>query len=522
MLSQGLTPRPLLGRLLYDRKSPSYRKERDRRGYPAVRFPFLREYFWVQFREKCFVQALDYVGDFVFFDHERQVDFRGALGDHANLFVGELAENQGCNSGRVAQILADQADDGFAALVFYVGQFGEVGGQGRDCLIGVDRERNADFGGRDYVDGNFMAIESLEDRAQKSMGQKHAGSGHVDDGDAFLGGDGFEDVLALRGAGSDARAFAGGVARVQHVDGNIFLDGGQHRRGVQDFRAEVGEFGGLVEADDFNPARLGTDSGIGGEDAVDVGPDLDAVGAQASADDRGGKIRTASSDGCRDAGAIGSDEAAHHRHLACLQQRLNFFLQAGIRFLELRDCLHVVAVGDQNFAGVDVGSVQSSRGERGRDDFAGKHFAEGGDVVGGAGSDFADGGNAAQQFVERFEVRAQFGMEFREECGAQQFAGGVVVTFLERAAEFEGGLALAGAGGLRHGQQGVGDLSHGADHDDGFLPAWLASHHASAVAGEAPKRPPLDWHVLVSYLPTFLFLVLLMTSFTSFRSEEHT
>src|ERR1035438_71658 len=482
MLSQGLTPRPLLGRLLYDRKSPSYRKERDRRGYPAVRFPFLREYFWVQFREKCFVQALDYVGDFVFFDHERQVDFRGALGDHANLFVGELAENQGCNSGRVAaaqmcdvsdvvffgherqvdfrgalgdhanlfvgelaenqgcnsgrvaQILADQADDGFAALVFYVGQFGEVGGQGRDCLIGVDRERNADFGGRDYVDGNFMAIESLEDRAQKSMGQKHAGSGHVDDGDAFLGGDGFEDVLALRGAGSDARAFAGGVARVQHVDGNIFLDGGQHRRGVQDFRAEVGEFGGLVEADDFNPARLGTDSGIGGEDAVDVGPDLDAVGAQASADDRGGKIRTASSDGCRDAGAIGSDEAAHHRHLACLQQRLNFFLQAGIRFLELRDCLHVVAVGDQNFAGVDVGSVQSSRGERGRDDFAGKHFAEGGDVVGGAGSDFADGGNAAQQFVERFEVRAQFGMEFREECGAQQFAGGVVVTFLERAA----------------------------------------------------------------------------------------
>src|ERR1019366_169851 len=207
MLSQGLTPRPLLGRLLYDRKSPSYRKERDRRGYPAVRFPFLREYFWVQFREKCFVQALDYVGDFVFFDHERQVDFRGALGDHANLFVGELAENQGCNSGRVAQILADQADDGL------------------------------------------------------------------------------EDVLALRGAGSDARAFAGGVARVQHVDGNIFLDGGQHRRGVQDLRAEVGEFGGLVEADDFNPARLGTDSGIGGEDAVDVGPDLDAVGTQASADD---------------------------------------------------------------------------------------------------------------------------------------------------------------------------------------------------------------------------------------------
>jgi SHS family lactate transporter-like MFS transporter len=46
-------------------------------------------------------------------------------------------------------------------------------------------------------------------------------------------------------------------------------------------------------------------------------------------------------------------------------------------------------------------------------------------------------------------------------------------------------------------------------------PAWLASHRAG-VAGEAPKRPPLEWRVLISYLPTFFFLVLLMTAFTSF------
>ena len=47
-------------------------------------------------------------------------------------------------------------------------------------------------------------------------------------------------------------------------------------------------------------------------------------------------------------------------------------------------------------------------------------------------------------------------------------------------------------------------------------PAWLASHQPGAVAGEALKRPPLDWNVLIGYLPTFLFLVLLMTAFTSF------
>src|SRR6266702_2249314 len=46
-------------------------------------------------------------------------------------------------------------------------------------------------------------------------------------------------------------------------------------------------------------------------------------------------------------------------------------------------------------------------------------------------------------------------------------------------------------------------------------PAWLASHQVSASGG-APKRPPLDWHVLITYLPTFLFLIILMTAFTSF------
>jgi SHS family lactate transporter-like MFS transporter len=46
-------------------------------------------------------------------------------------------------------------------------------------------------------------------------------------------------------------------------------------------------------------------------------------------------------------------------------------------------------------------------------------------------------------------------------------------------------------------------------------PAWIASHQPG-VAGGAAKRPPLDWPVLFGYLPTFLFLVLLMTAFTSF------
>ena len=89
--------------------------------------------------------------------------------------------------------------------------------------------------------------------------------------------------------------------------------------------------------------------------------------------------------------------------------------------------------------------------EGGGDDLARKHFAEGGDVVGGAWSDLADGGDAAEEFVERFEVLAKLGMEFGEARGAEEFAGGVVVAFLQRAAELECGFALAFAGGAGHG-----------------------------------------------------------------------
>ena len=158
-------------------------------------------------------------------------------------------------------------------------------------------------------------------------------------------------------------------------------------------------------------------------------------------------------------------------------------LQPSVGFFVLRDRLHVGAVGDEDVAGVDMGSVESAGGEGGGNDLAGEHLAEGGDVVGGAGRDFADGGDAAQQFVESLEVGAQVGMEFREKRGAEQFAGGVVVALLQGAAKFEGGLALAGAGGFRHGQQGVGDFCHGADDDYGFLREAALDDGSDAVDG---------------------------------------
>ena len=55
-------------------------------------------------------------------------------------------------------------------------------------------------------------------------------------------------------------------------------------------------------------------------------------------------------------------------------------------------------------------------------------------------------------------------MKFREQRGAEQFSGRVIVAFAQRARHFESGLAITAAGRLSHGEQGIGDLGHGAHH----------------------------------------------------------
>ena len=82
----------------------------------------------------------------------------------------------------------------------------------------------------------------------------------------------------------------------------------------------------------------------------------------------------------------------------------------------------------RHLARIDVDARQAAGGESGRHDFAGKHFAERGDVVVGAGSDFANRANAAQQFVEVFEVGAQVAVKFGEQGGAEEFSGSFIVA----------------------------------------------------------------------------------------------
>ena len=163
----------------------------------------------------------------------------------------------------------------------------------------------------------------------------------------------------------------------------------------------------------------GAEARVGGHHAVDVGPDFDALGVEAGAKDRRGKIRASAADGGGDAGAIRTNEPAHHRNLAGVEQRLDLLAQAFVGFFELRNGAGIGAVGEQTLARIHVRTGQSAGDESGSDDLARKHFAERGNVVVGARSDFADRANAAQQFVQIFEVGAQVAVKFGEQGGAR-------------------------------------------------------------------------------------------------------
>src|SRR5215831_2764722 len=105
----------------------------------------------------------------VFFDHEGQIDFRCALGNHANLYVLQDAENLGGKTGSVAQALADEADNRLSAFVFHVSQLGEVGRESGDRLIGLGGDRKAELGGGHNIDRDIVIVKGFEDRLQITM-----------------------------------------------------------------------------------------------------------------------------------------------------------------------------------------------------------------------------------------------------------------------------------------------------------------------------------------------------------------
>src|SRR5579864_5651077 len=115
------------------------------------------------------MQAADGLRDVVFVDDEGEVNFGCALGNHAHIDVTQGGKHAGSNARGAADVLAHQADDRFAALIFHIGDFGQVGGEVGDRFVGIDGEGNTDFRGGNDVDGTAVPVKSIENCFQKSM-----------------------------------------------------------------------------------------------------------------------------------------------------------------------------------------------------------------------------------------------------------------------------------------------------------------------------------------------------------------
>ncbi len=65
---------------------------------------------------------------------------------------------------------------------------------------------------------------------------------------------------------------------------------------MENFGAEIGEFGGFVVGNFRDGARFGNEARVGGLDAVDVGPNDGFLGVQGGAENGRGIIRAAATE----------------------------------------------------------------------------------------------------------------------------------------------------------------------------------------------------------------------------------
>ena len=109
------------------------------------------------------------------------------------------------------------------------------------------------------------------------------------------------------------------------------------------------------------------DSWIGGQHAIDVGPDLNFLGIHSGAHDGGRIIGPAAPERCGVAIFGGSDETAHHDDGA-LSQRLHFFLQRRVGFFQQGLSVREFSVGKNDAARIDVLAFESA-GAKGEADY---------------------------------------------------------------------------------------------------------------------------------------------------------
>ncbi len=161
----------------------------------------------------------------------------------------------------------------------------QLRGQLHQFAAALQRNRGTRTGDGNNLALQMMPAQKTEQIIQKTQRTYIARRADVEDRDVSLYGNCAERRWAVCGCGANNGAGFVGLVRVEHGDRNVVLHGGQQRCRMQHLRAEAGQLGGLMKTDLRDALSLGTYARIGGQNAADVRPNLDALGHQRRAND---------------------------------------------------------------------------------------------------------------------------------------------------------------------------------------------------------------------------------------------
>ena len=246
--------------------------------------------------------------------------------------------------------------------------------------------------------------------------------------------------------------------------------------------AEVGELGGLREADLGHGPRAGDGARVHGEHAVHVGPDLDLLRVEQRAEERGGPVGAAAAEGGGDSLLGGADEAGQQGNPPLADQGQDASAQAGLGVGQSRLGAAEGVVRHQDLTRIDGLRGQAAGREGGGGDLEREALAHGRDGVERARRELLEEVDAlvedAQLGEDGLDVTAE--SVFLGAVG-QEAADGFVVPSPQLVHDRRAlGIPLQGEAGSS--DQLVGDAPEGR-HDDERRPR--------PVIGDEPATPSM-------------------------------
>ncbi len=185
-------------------------------------------------RRRC-VQALDHSGHVVLFNHKRQINLGSSLRDHTDLQCRKARRKRGprCPGSR-ANFRRPGRRWPYALRTSRLPVSPDprpVPGSTRS----IHRQRHADFGSGDHVHGHLWRSNASKIALRNPWASSMRGAATFTIVIRFLAAMALKMFLQCGARAVILRAFTGRISGIQHVDGNVFLDRGQHVAGCRTF-----------------------------------------------------------------------------------------------------------------------------------------------------------------------------------------------------------------------------------------------------------------------------------------------